>query len=296
MEVMVLRANGEWSFEKIRRGGAAIRKLLGGGLEWVEMGDIHLAAYCHGEGKFLGMPENELVGFLRDERLQGQDWIAGTVVITGMNNEGDSCDLTAEQKDHLQKKLEEGLAAKDSGSSTIDAARIEEVELALDEYLWDQNLNFDNSIEYKSGKGWIVSGGKGNELSLSHILLAVRNNLPVGPALLEHLMEEMDSQEEEIQELIRDRYEKWNGTVDVQRFLPGILDSAEFDSYEEFEKMEEEMEEDMGLEGFLNQIDIRAEEIECLGKYAKRFEKLMKTYHLQYEILSDEKLRVFETR
>ena len=106
MKAIVIKSDGTFFIEQIRKGYREKRKLVGGDIECITLDtDFKMQMIINETGKLDHLPHNELATNIFRSYFVTADWIAGDVVICGCDNEGASCDLTDEQIAEIEEKV-----------------------------------------------------------------------------------------------------------------------------------------------------------------------------------------------
>lgn len=98
IRTIIINANGEYEVADIKKGHRSLELIVGGGIEGLTFaGHTDFIMFLNETGKITGLPVNSLASIFSLEFVEAIDFINGDVVICGLDEEGDSCDLTDEQ-------------------------------------------------------------------------------------------------------------------------------------------------------------------------------------------------------
>ena len=105
MKAIVIKTDGTFSIEQIRKGYREKMKLVGGDFECITLdADFKMQMFINETGKLDHLPHNEFATEIFRSYFATADWIAGNAVICGCDNEGSSCDLTDDQIAEIKEK------------------------------------------------------------------------------------------------------------------------------------------------------------------------------------------------
>ena len=102
MKAIIIKTDGTFAIEEIRKGYREKRKLVGGDFECITL-DAHLQMFINESGKLDHLPRNEFATELFRSYFATADWIAGNAVICGCENDS-SCDLKDNQIAKIKEK------------------------------------------------------------------------------------------------------------------------------------------------------------------------------------------------
>ena len=108
IRAIVAGSNGEYEVAEIKKGSESLRAIVGGDIEGLTFaGHTDFILFINEIGKIMGLPVNTLASVFSLEFVGEIPIIHGEVVICGLDEEGDTCDLTDEQIDAFIKILRE---------------------------------------------------------------------------------------------------------------------------------------------------------------------------------------------
>lgn len=107
MRALIIRTDSTYDDISIRKGLSQIKKIVQGDFECITLDDnFSMTMFINETGKLKSLPKNELATKIYRSFFRTTDYIAGDVVIKGMDDEGETCDLTDKQMTELIKLLE----------------------------------------------------------------------------------------------------------------------------------------------------------------------------------------------
>ena len=108
IRAIIIKANGEYEVSDIKKGHRALKEIVEGEVEGLTFaGHTDFIMFLNETGKIMGLPVNPLATVFSLEFTEETDFINGNVVICGLDEEGDSCDLSEEQITGFMKILDE---------------------------------------------------------------------------------------------------------------------------------------------------------------------------------------------
>lgn len=108
MRALIIRADGTFNEAHIRKGYKETERLVHGSFECVTLDELEsMVMFLNERGKIDHLLPNYQATRVLRSFYRTQDIIVGDVVIKGLDNEGESCDLTDEQIAKLIHILEE---------------------------------------------------------------------------------------------------------------------------------------------------------------------------------------------
>ncbi len=108
IRTIIINANGEYEVADIKKGHRSLELIVGGGIEGLTFaGHTDFIMFLNETGKITGLPVNSKATIFSLEFTEKMAFINGDVVICGLDDEGDSCDLTDEQITAFMKILDE---------------------------------------------------------------------------------------------------------------------------------------------------------------------------------------------
>ena len=110
IRTIIINANGEYEAAEIKKGHRSLELIVGGDIEGLTFaGHTDFIMFLNETGKITGLPVNWRATVFALEFTEKIDFINGDVVICGLDEEGDSCDLTDEQVGKFMRILNEPL-------------------------------------------------------------------------------------------------------------------------------------------------------------------------------------------
>ena len=161
MRALVIRTNGNYSVENVETGLNSMRKIVGGDVESFLLDtNGKMKIYINEAGKIYGLEANKLatailISFFRDE-----DYVAGDVLICGVNSRGFDCSLTNAQIKELKvRKLigscildpDETLTSKGDKEGNY-VFRLTNNDLGFDEPFYSGQIGEDSDAPEYCGK------------------------------------------------------------------------------------------------------------------------------------------------
>lgn len=283
MRILIVRANETWEFAEIEKNYDLWREILQGDYEYVETGDDRLSMYCNDCGKINGLPINYLAARLRKSIYAIQDYVAGDVIVTGTDSEGNSCDISDEQMDELIKKLK--------GENKFSADEVEKITSELDAFLAHYDMDYYTELSIEDKGRWLLSEHTTTEVSFPRFLYGYEHKQLLGQDEMEFLADWVGDAQ------MIDRLESdfemnsycWGENKNIQKDRDSILDPTEFDSYEEYEDMEEEMEGAVKSE-YDEYCFVEAQEVKIVAEMVEKFYKLLEKYGLEIDFSVEEEI------
>ncbi len=108
IRTIIISANGEYEVADIKKGHRTLKLLVEGDVEGLTFaGHTDFIMFVNEVGKITGLPVNSKATIFSLEFTEKMSFINGDVVICGLDDEGDSCDLTDEQITAFMKILDE---------------------------------------------------------------------------------------------------------------------------------------------------------------------------------------------
>lgn len=108
IRTIIISANGEYEVADIKKGHRTLKLLVEGDVEGLTFaGHTDFIMFVNEVGKITGLPVNSKATIFSLEFTEKMSFINGDVVICGLDDEGDSCDLTGEQITAFMKILDE---------------------------------------------------------------------------------------------------------------------------------------------------------------------------------------------
>lgn len=105
MKAILIKTDGCLSIEQIRKALPAKRKIVSGDIESIILDrDFKMQMFINEAGKLEHRPLNEMATAVFRSYFDTDDWIAGDVLICGVDDQGESCDLTEEQIREIKEK------------------------------------------------------------------------------------------------------------------------------------------------------------------------------------------------
>ena len=144
MRALIIRTDGRYFVEKVEPGLRSMRTIIGGDIESMLLDkEGKMKIYIDEAGKIKGLPVNKdataiFLSFFRDE-----DYIAGDVVICGINGKGFDCSLTEAQIKELKVRKLIGSCILDPDGMLTSKG---EIEGNYETRLVNKEIGFDESF------------------------------------------------------------------------------------------------------------------------------------------------------
>ena len=107
IRAIIVKTNGKYEVAEVPKGYRSLEMIVGGDIEGLTFaGHTDFIMFLNETGKITDLPVNSKATIFSLEFTEKIDLINGDVVICGLDEEGDSCDLTDEQVSDFMKILD----------------------------------------------------------------------------------------------------------------------------------------------------------------------------------------------
>lgn len=102
MKILKIEANGKMALENVRTDNVIRRYILQGGIETIYLDEnMSLKMMINDSGKLISLPRNSKADSIIEYYRIDTDHICGTVVLTGVSEDGTSCSINPEQLEEV---------------------------------------------------------------------------------------------------------------------------------------------------------------------------------------------------